>query len=143
MHRRHLYHYTVTVDGSTISTETSSMGNGVYWLLVIMIVIGATGFIWHFFTTNYRGYLNRREPIVEVMATVLSHREGGEIVSTGGMLVSGSDTINYITFATDNGQLVEVYVGNQDYYTIHDGEYGKLAYQGSRLWKFEKAGTSS
>jgi len=131
--------YTLHVEDNKLSSDSASLGSGLHWLVLALAVLAATGGIWYFFTTNYRGYLNRKQPVVEVMATVLSHREGGEIVSTGGMLISGSDTISFITFASDNGQLIEVYVGKQDYHTIHDGEYGKLTYQGQRLWRFEKA----
>lgn len=44
--------------------------------------------------------------------------------------------IYHITFHTDTGDIVTLSMGYQDYYTIEEGSYGQLTWQGTRFWKF-------
>lgn len=48
-----------------------------------------------------------------------------------------SSSVHYITFHTDGGDIITLYMGPRDYYAIEEGARGKLTWQGARFWGFE------
>ncbi len=49
-----------------------------------------------------------------------------------------SSSVYYITFHTDSGEIVKLYMGYQDYFTIEEDARGVLTWQGDKFWKFEQ-----
>ncbi len=49
-----------------------------------------------------------------------------------------SSSVHYITFHTDDGDIVNLYMGPRDFYAIEEGSRGILTWQGQRFWKFQQ-----
>ena len=49
-----------------------------------------------------------------------------------------SGDVHFITFHTDSGEIVKLYMNPQQFYSIPEGSHGMLTWQGKRFWKFEK-----
>lgn len=47
-----------------------------------------------------------------------------------------SSSVYHITFHTDAGDVVTLYMGYEDYFTIEEGTHGQLTWQGTKFWKF-------
>ena len=43
----------------------------------------------------------------------------------------------FITFHTDHGEAVKLYMTGQDFFEINENDVGMLTWQGTRFWKFE------
>ena len=46
--------------------------------------------------------------------------------------------IFYITFRTESGELLNLYMGRDEYYSIPEGAAGELTWQDKKLWRFER-----
>lgn len=49
-----------------------------------------------------------------------------------------SSWVYYITFHTDAGDILPLYLNGETYYSLQEGDKGILTWQADRFWKFEK-----
>lgn len=49
-----------------------------------------------------------------------------------------STYVYYITFHTDSGDILKLYLNPTEFYSIEEGSRGILTWQGTRFWKFEQ-----
>lgn len=107
--------------------------------IAIVCVIAALAFavlyhICYFIAVNYRGYKNRKAPVFTGRATV--HHKHPETEYISGNKVWGNENVHFVTFHTDLGEILKLYMGADNYYRIQDGDTGKLTWQGERFWEF-------
>lgn len=51
---------------------------------------------------------------------------------------NASSGVYHITFHTDGGDIVKLYMNPGDYYSIEEGAWGELTWQGEKFWKFRQ-----
>ena len=49
-----------------------------------------------------------------------------------------STWIYYVTFHTDSGLILDLYLSGESYFSLQEGDVGILTWQHNRFWKFEK-----
>ena len=54
------------------------------------------------------------------------------------LLGRASTYVYYITFHTDIGEQLKLYMDRDDYHSITEGSRGILTWQGEKFWKFQK-----
>jgi len=85
-----------------------------------------------------RYFANNRQPVLSVTSiivgkrTEVSHRHDTE------MSVNRSDTKYFVTFEVESGDRLEFAVSGQEYGQCSEGDKGKLTFQGSRYYGFER-----
>lgn len=99
-----------------------------YGILGISFLIGLVQFI----ILEYRGYKTRNAPVYTQRAT--AHYKHSE--TDAPYLGRGYSYVYYITFHTDLGEALKLYMDKNDFYRIREGEAGQLTWQGSKFWKF-------
>lgn len=87
-----------------------------------------------FIAVNYRGWKINRAPVETARSTV--YWKNPE--PTQQLLGRHSSMIYYITFHTDNGNILTLYLNAQDYFSLQEGDTGLLTWQADRFWKFIK-----
>ena len=100
-----------------------------FWIALIP----AIGFgIIRFIVLEYRTHKNSNAPVFTDHATVLiKHPE-----TDAPYLGRGYSYVYYITFHTDFGETVKLYMNRDDFYTLSEGDTGMLTWQGEKFWKF-------
>lgn len=100
---------------------------GVFFIAVIWNVI-------RFLLMEYRLYKRDRVAIETDRATVYYKHPEMEPVLAG----RSSTYVYHITFHTESGESLKLYMNPTEYYKIQEGDTGKLTWQGPRFWKFEQ-----
>ncbi len=101
-------------------------------MLIFVLVIGFFVFV---IIKGLVGWSkNNASPLTTVNSTVIGRRT--EV--WGGSGDSSASTNYYITFETEYGERIEMYVSGTDYGLIVEGDRGRLSYQGTRFKGFER-----
>lgn len=87
-----------------------------------------------FIVMEYRLHRRDRAPIETAPATVFHKHPDMEPVLAG----RGSTYVYYITFHTDSGIILKLYMPSDQYHILEEGDHGILTWQRERFWKFEK-----
>lgn len=106
-------------------------------IFIVMCVLGGTGIfcsVCGFIRREYLSAKERRSPVYEDTATVISKRISME---SGGRGYTGA--AHYATFETRSGFIVELRMGRSDYRNLNEGSAGRLVWQGKRLELFDQA----
>ena len=74
----------------------------------------------------------RNAPEVTVRATAFYKDPDSYPVMAG----RTTNYVYHITFHTDSGEAVTLYMNRDAYFNIPEGASGELVYQGERLWRF-------
>lgn len=82
--------------------------------------------------TIYRNDKKNKAPVYTERATAYHKHKETDIVFAG----MHSSYVYYITFHTDFGEILKLYMTGNDYYIIPEGAVGQLTWQGDKLWKF-------
>lgn len=82
--------------------------------------------------TIYRNDRKNKAPVYTEHAVVFHKHKKNDIVFAG----IHSSYVFYITFHTDFGQILKLYMTRDDFYVIEEGAAGQLTWQGDKLWKF-------
>lgn len=101
----------------------------VLWILVIPAIVYS---IARFVVLEYRGYKNRNAPVYTERAVAYHKHEEKDAPYMG----RGYSYVYYITFHTDFGEAVKLYMTGDDFFIINEGDAGMLTWQGEKLWKF-------
>lgn len=99
-------------------------------LIVIAVGIG----IFRFILMECRLYKRDRCPVETAPAVAWFKHPDMEPVLTG----RASTYVCYITFHTDAGESLKLYMTRVDFYSIEENSRGLLTWQGTRFWKFEQ-----
>lgn len=81
---------------------------------------------------EYRIYRNNKAPVYTDRAVAHYKHEETDAPYLG----RGYSYVHYITFHTDSGIAVKLYMNSDDFYIIQEGDTGELTWQGNKLWKF-------
>ena len=82
---------------------------------------------------QFRGYRNRRQPILTAPAVALYKHPGMEPVFIG----PRNTFLHHITFRTESGLEMKLHVSPDVYHIIPEGAKGTLVWQGEKLMEFE------
>lgn len=100
-----------------------------YGLLFLVIGINVLYFIY----INYRSWKRNNAP-VETSRAVAYYKEPGMQASIDGR---NNTYFFHITFHTESGDILKLYMGRDQYYGIPEGAWGELTWQENKFWKFK------
>lgn len=106
--------------------------NGLKFVLITLFSFSVLFSVIRFGVMEYRGCKNRNAPVFTERATV--HYKHPEMDAP--YLGRGYSYVYYITFHTDFGQALKLYMTRDDFYILHEGDVGLLTWQGEKFWKF-------
>lgn len=104
------------------------------YLEIGMIALGVIGFVIYFVLVNYHSNKRNNAPVETARAMAYYKHPEMEPVLTG----RASTYVYYITFHTESGDILKLYMNPKDYYSIPEGSWGMLTWQSDRFWRFEK-----
>lgn len=105
----------------------------------IGLFLAAGCLIW-FFYSHIKSEKRNRLPVVTDKAVVYQkHPDPVYVPGAGSRYNTGSSYVYYITFHTDSGLILKLYVNPDVFYTIEEDSRGELTWQGDRFWKFLQA----
>lgn len=101
-------------------------------ILIILAIPSILYMIVQFIIMEYRSYKNSKAPVFTVRAT--AHYKHPEV----DLPYLGRDYsyVHFITFHTELGEAVKLYMNGDDFYIINEGDVGELTWQGEKFWKF-------
>ena len=104
--------------------------------IALYAALGLCALYWisHTVVLTYRNHKNSTALVLTEPAVVFLKHPETALVNQG----RASADVHFITFCTDSGNFVKVYMNARDYYGIAEGSRGILTWQGERFWKFEK-----
>lgn len=101
-------------------------------VLVVLFSISVLYQIIRYIMLEYRGHKNRNAPVYTERATVYHKHEEKDAPYLG----QGYSYVYYITFHTDFGEALKLYMTRDDFYILQEGDVGELTWQGEKFWKF-------
>ena len=101
---------------------------GLWAALGLLLVVGG----YKFFLLEYRTAKIRNAPEVTVRATAYYKDPNTFPVMAG----RTTNYVYHITFHTEAGEAVTLYMNRDAYFNIPEGASGELLYQGEKLWRF-------
>ena len=104
------------------------------YLEIGMVVLAVISFLIYFIQVNYRSSKRNNAPVETARAIAYYKHPDMEPALAG----RHSSYIYYITFHTESGDILKLYMNPQDYFSIPEGSWGMLTWQSDRFWKFEK-----
>jgi len=104
------------------------------YLEIGLLVLAAAAFLIYFIMVEYRNHKRSSAPVETARAVAYYKHPDMEPVLMG----RASTYVYYITFHTDSGDILKLYMNPQDYYSIPEGSWGMLTWQHNKFWKFEK-----
>lgn len=89
----------------------------------------------------YRKQKIDQSPVCTGRATVYFKHEEKDAPYLG----RGYSYVYYVTFHTDLGEALKLYMNGDDFFILHEGDVGELTWQGEKFWKFvsEQSNTNS
>ena len=102
----------------------------ILWCCAIPVALYA---IIRFVRREYRLHKNSAAPLCTDRATVYFKHEEKDLPYMG----RGYDYVRYITFHTDRGEALKLYMTGQEFFEIREDDVGMLTWQGDKFWKFE------
>ena len=103
-------------------------------IVTAVLLLAAALALLRFLHTEYRLGKIRRAAVETARATAYHKHPEMKAVLTG----RSSTYVYHITFHTDSGDILKLYMNPTEYYSIHEGDTGRLTWQRKRFWKFEK-----
>lgn len=100
-------------------------------ILGVMLLTSASGI--------RRYFANNRQPVLNVTSIIVSKRTEVSHRHDTEQSVNRSDTKYFITFEVESGDRLEFTVSGQEYGRCSEGDEGKLTFQGSRYYGFERS----
>ena len=97
-----------------------------------LVILAAAGFLIYFIVVNYRSNKRNNAPVETARAIVHYKHPDMEPVLLG----RHSCYIYYVTFHTETGEALTLYMNRDAYFNIPEGASGELLYQGEKLWRF-------
>lgn len=82
--------------------------------------------------TLHRNNKKNKAPVYTERAVAYHKHEKTDIVFAG----IHSTYVYYITFHTDFGEILKLYMTRDDFFIINEGDVGQLTWQGDKLWRF-------
>ena len=101
-------------------------------VLKYLLIVSAGLVILYFIRTEIRLSRNSRAPEFTEQATVYCKHPEKEMVYAG----RGSHELFYVTFHTEGGQQLKLYMTYDQFYNMEEGQTGLLTWQGEKFWKF-------
>lgn len=98
------------------------------YLLIVSIIL----LIIHFIRNEIRLHRNSQAPEFTERAVVHYKHEEKEMVYAG----RGNNELFYVTFHTEGGLQLKLYMTYEYFYTLEEGQTGILTWQGEKFWKF-------
>lgn len=101
-------------------------------LVYVCLGLAAIFGLYKFILLEYRTARIRNAPEVTVRATVYYKDPDCFPVPAG----RTTNYVYHITFHTESGEAVKLYMDRDAYFSIPEGASGELLYQAERLWRF-------
>ena len=99
-------------------------------VFVLALLVNVIRFFW----MEYQLYQRNRAEVLTARATAYyKHPEMAPVLAG-----YSSTYVFHITFHTDSGDILKLYMNADNYYCISEGDTGNLTWQGNRFWRFEK-----
>lgn len=99
-------------------------------LIAIAVILGISRLL----LTAYRLHKRDRCPIETAQAVAYFKHPDTKPVLLG----RASTYVYYITFHTDIGESLKLYMDRDDFYSVTEGSRGLLTWQGEKFWKFQQ-----
>ena len=100
------------------------------FIVIVCICVGIQ--LIRYICLEIRNHRRSRAPVMTDRAVAYyKHPEENAIY-----LTNGYNYLYYITFHTDSGLAVKLYMTRDDFYIIQEGSSGMLTWQDDKLWKF-------
>lgn len=103
-------------------------------ILYALFIISIICMVIRFFIMEYRLYKRDQAEIETAPAIAYYKHPDMEPFLAG----RGSTWIYYITFHTDSGDILKLYLNPDQFHAVAEGSRGLLTWQGTRFWKFEQ-----
>ena len=101
-------------------------------VLKYLLIVSAVLVILYFIRTEIRLHRNSQAPEFTERATVYYKHPEKEMVYAG----RGNNELFYVTFHTESGQQLKLYMTYDQFYNMEEGQTGLLTWQGEKFWKF-------
>lgn len=101
----------------------------ILWCCAIPLI--AYGLI-RFIIREYKLHKNSIAPVFTDRATVYYKHPERDLPYMG----RNYDYVCYVTFHTDHGEAVKLYMTGQEYFELNENDVGMLTWQGTKFWKF-------
>ena len=104
------------------------------YLEIGLLILAAAAFLLYFVIVEYRNHRRNNTPVETARAVAYYKHPDMEPALAG----RHSSYIYYITFHTETGEILKLYMNSQDYFAISEGSWGILTWQHNKFWKFQK-----
>ena len=102
----------------------------------LLILVVAAFVIWLIYDT-VRTRRRNSAPVETDRATVYFKHPESEKTTVKTLHGYRNESTCWVTFHTDHGEAVRLYMTEQDYLRLQENDAGMLTWQGTRFWKFE------
>ena len=102
-------------------------------LELAMVILGVAGFAAYFIVVNYRSSRRNKAPVETARAMVHYKNPDMEPVLLG----RHSSYIYHVTFHTETGESITLYLNPDKYHALTEGSWGILTWQADRFWRFD------
>lgn len=110
------------------------LANIIETVLYAVLIFVVVSMVIRFILMEYRLYKRDRAPMETAPAIAWYKHPDMEPVLAG----RSSTYVYYVTFHTDSGDILKLYMTPDQFYSIEEGSRGILTWQGPKLWKFEQ-----
>lgn len=101
-------------------------------VLLVVLAFAVLINIVRFALLEYRRHKNRNAPVFTDHATVWYKHSEVDAPYLG----RGYSYVHFITFHTQLGEAVKLYLNPDDFYILNEGDTGELTWQGEKFWRF-------
>jgi len=100
----------------------------------VFIILAVASFVIYFILVNYRSHKKNSAPVETARAMVYYKNPEMEAVLLG----RHSSYIYHVTFHTETGESITLYLNPDQFHPLTEGSWGMLTWQADRFWHFHK-----
>ena len=108
------------------------------YLEIGLLVLAAAAFVVYFVLVEYRNHKRSSAPVETARAVAYYKHPDMETMTVRTSVGLRNESTHYITFHTESGDILRLYMTDKDFYAIPEGSWGMLTWQHNKFWKFEK-----
>lgn len=106
-------------------------------LEIVLLVLAVISFAVYLVLDARRTRRKNETPVETSRALVYFKHPESEAMTVRTSVGLWNEHIHYITFHTDSGDILKLYLHEKDFLAIPEGTWGTLTWQGDKFWKFE------
>lgn len=107
-------------------------------LEIVLLVLAVTAFAVYFILDARRTHIKNETPVENTRALVYFKHPESETMTVRTNVGLRNESTHHITFQTESGDILKLYLPEKDFLAIQEGTWGMLTWQGNKFWRFDK-----